>query len=90
MAKNITLAGIPTGVTWTAASAADWISESPTSGSGNGTIAVSCTANTGAKRSGTVVVTTEDSFTVTVNVAQAAGYTMTASPVSLSFNKDGG
>jgi hypothetical protein len=63
---------VTSNVSWTALDDQSWISISPASGSNNGTVAVSVTANSGAARSGTVTLT-GGSITRTVSVSQAAG-----------------
>jgi hypothetical protein len=69
--SNVT---VTSNVSWTVTDNQSWISTSPTSGSNNGTVAVSVTANTGAARSGTVTIS-GGSITRTVSVSQAAGTT---------------
>ncbi|MDR1089670.1 MAG: hypothetical protein LBL79_01230, partial [Prevotella sp.] len=73
MAKTLTIAGLPTGATWTAAASQTWVTLSKASGTGNGTLDVSAAGNTGASRTATVTITTADGFTATVNISQAAG-----------------
>jgi hypothetical protein len=54
-----------TGCAWTAVPTTQWITiTSGASGNGNGTVAFSATANSGARRSGTIVVAGE-TFTIT-------------------------
>jgi hypothetical protein len=55
----------PVGCTWTAVTSASWITiTSGASGSGNGTVAFTAAANTGATRSDTIIVAGQ-TFTVT-------------------------
>ncbi len=73
--------------TWTAESRSPFISiTSGTSAQGSGTVTVTVQRNTGAQRSGDVVV---NQLTVTLSQA-AAPCEFALSPGSLSFDKDGG
>src|SRR5581483_8250891 len=68
------------GCNWTASESATWISiTSSASGSGNGTVNYSVTANTGPARSATLTIAGQ---TFTVN--QASGCTFSISPASRS------
>ena len=74
---------------WTASSNNSWIGiTSGASGTGNGTVAFSVSANTGASRTGTLTVAGQ-----TFSITQAAGSTpctYSISPVSQSFGSNGG
>jgi hypothetical protein len=75
---------VTSNVSWTASDNQTWISLSPASGSNNGTIVVSVTANSGSSsRSGTVTVT-GGSITQNVSVTQAG--TTPAGPVTVGTN----
>lgn len=56
-AFNFTIT-VTSNTTWTVSDNASWTTFSPSSGSGNGTISVSGTANTGNSRFSTITVTT--------------------------------
>ena len=59
---------------WTAESSDDsWLTVSPTSGSGDGTLTVTASANTGLARSGSITFSATGVPPVTVTVTQAAG-----------------
>ncbi len=82
---------ITSNVSWTATDDQTWLSVSPASGSNNGSLTVSATANTGAARSGTVTIT-GGGLTRTIAVSQATAVTTPcANPqaVALPFSKDG-
>lgn len=67
---------------WLTTTGAAWLSVTPTSGTGNGTVTVSYTTNTGATRSGTVTVA---GSTVTVTQAGATIPTLTTTcPANLT------
>jgi hypothetical protein len=67
---------------WTASSGANWITVvSGDSGTGNGVVRLSIVQNSGASRSGTVIVAGQ---TVTVNQTGAATCSYTIDPVSLT------
>jgi hypothetical protein len=71
---------------WTAESRAAFITLTPTSGRGSGTVMVNVQANTGAPRTGFVVV---NSLTLTVSQAGVpCAFALTSS--SQSFDRDGG
>ena len=83
-------AGTPIGVTsppgcgWTANSAAQWITiTAGASGSGNGTVAFTAAANTGAARTGTITIAGQ-----THTVTQSAPCTYSISAVSQNLNKN--
>jgi hypothetical protein len=63
---------------WTATSGAAFATLSPGSGSGNGSVTVNYTANTGAQRTGTVTVAGQ-----TVTITQSAPCVFTVSPTTL-------
>lgn len=84
---------VASNVAWTATSSQTFITVTPASGTGNGTAAVSVTANTGATaRTGTVTFT-GGGITRTVSVTQAAAgsnNTLTVTPAALSFTAGAG
>lgn len=61
---------VTSNTSWSVSDNQSWISASPTSGTNNGTVAVSVTANTGAARNGTVTFTA-GTLTQTVNISQS-------------------
>jgi hypothetical protein len=74
------------GCTWTSTSNAAWISvTSGATGNGNGTVAFSAGANTGAARAGTLTIAGQ---TLTVN--QAADCSYSINPSSASIKEGGG
>ena len=76
---NVTSA---TGCAWTATSNDGWISvTSGTPGNGSGTVVLSVAANSGAARTGTVIIAGQ---TFTVNQAAACSYTLGTGFASLS------
>ncbi|MDQ3130191.1 MAG: hypothetical protein M3Q99_05455, partial [Acidobacteriota bacterium] len=79
---NITTAS---GCGWTAISSVPWITVSNPSGTGNGTINFSVTANTGSARNGTITVAGQ---VFTIN--QATGCVYTISPTTSSPPSAGG
>jgi hypothetical protein len=85
-------AGTPIGVTaaagcsWTAASSVSWITlVTGQTGTGNGTVTYTVSANTGPARSGTLTVAGK-----TVTISQNSGCTYTINPTSQAFPTDGG
>ncbi len=83
---------ITANVAWTASDDQAWLSVSPASGTNNGSVTVSATANTGAARSGNVAIT-GGGITRNVAVSQAAGGATTpcANPttVAMPLTKEG-
>jgi len=80
---NVTTAA---GCAWTAVSNASWITiNSGASGSGNGVVAYSVAANTGAARTGTMIIAGQ-----TFNVAQGTNCAYTINPASRNIAKAGG
>ena len=85
-------------LTWTAAvqGGATWISINPSSGTGNNSVSVTGSANSGASRSGTVRVTAgaAQGSPKDVTITQASGTVptpiLTVTPTSFSFTKTGG
>jgi len=71
---------------WMAESRASFIAITPASGRGSGTVTVTVQANTGAARTGSVVV---NNLTLTVSQA-ALPCAFALSPTSQSFSRDGG
>lgn len=68
---------------WTVSDNSSWISVSPSSGSDNGSVSISCTANTSSTyRSGTVMVS-DGEIIKTVNILQDGA---SSSPLSLSVS----
>jgi outer membrane lipoprotein-sorting protein len=79
---------------WTAVGSATWLTFSPASGANDGTVGVTAAANTGAARTGTVIVM-GGGLMRTVNITQAAvaqpgGATLTVAPAALEYEADGG
>jgi hypothetical protein len=73
---------VTSNTTWTVTDDATWLTVTP-SGSNNGTITASFTANTGPQRVATIIVTGEGVATpVTVTVTQASGCTLAVTPAS--------
>ena len=60
-------------VVWTATIDADWLTVTPISGIGNGSVTVTASANTGLARSGSITFLANGIDDVTVNVDQAIG-----------------
>jgi len=81
-------ANIVSNVPWKATSNADWLSVSPTSGTGNGTLVFTAEANNSiTSRSTTVVVESDGFSSKTISITQAAGSeTLTVSENSLNLN----
>lgn len=78
----------PSGCPWTIEESLSWASfAGGTSGSGNGTVRLNVTANTGAARSGSVTVAGR---TVSITQAPAPPCSFTFSPASVSFGKGAG
>lgn len=82
---------VTSNVDWTALSADSWVTVSPTSGTGNGTIKISVTENTSFEtRSSTVTVKAGDK-TATVKVSQLAlTPSILVSPATLEVDAAGG
>lgn len=72
---------------WTASTNQTWLTTSPSSGSSNGVVAVSVTANTGSgSRSGVVTFHGANGLAPTVSVTQlGTASSLSATPTSLSF-----
>lgn len=64
---------VSSNVPWTAAANQTWISVNPSSGSGNGTVTVTCTRNGGSLRRGTVTIS-GGGITRTIQVEQGSPY----------------
>lgn len=76
----------PTGCSWTASSNAPWISvSSGATGSGNGTVQLTVTANADTDRHGTVTIAGE-----TFTIDQSGGCSTSLSPTSQSLPATGG
>jgi len=54
--NSVTVTASGPGCSWSASESLSWVSLSPTSGTGNGSIIITVTANTGAARSGSVTI----------------------------------
>ena len=78
-----------TDTAWTATTDVDWITLSPTTGSGNGTISITVPGNTGDSRGANITVT-NGKTTKTVGVSQMRYYYIDATPRTLIFNATGG
>ena len=79
---NTTFA-ISSNTTWTISDNATWFAATPTSGSNNGTITATYSANTGVQRVATITVTGAGVATpVTVTVTQAGPCTLTVTPLN--------
>jgi len=72
---------ITTTCAWTVSESVSWLSVSPTSGTGNGTITVTYDANTGAQRVGTITVSVPCATSVPVTVTQG-GCTLSVTPAN--------
>ena len=90
---NLTAAGTPvsvnisSNVAWTATPSSDWVSVSTLTGTGNATVQVSATANTGALRKATVTFTDKDNkLARTLNVNQSAAGSATVVPAPDAFD----
>jgi hypothetical protein len=79
LAGSVTIT-LTSNINWTVASNAAWLTTSPTSGSNNGSITASYTANTGSARTGTLTFS-GNGINRTVTVTQAAP-TLTVSPTT--------
>lgn len=75
----------PTGCTWTVSTSTAWVTTSATSGNGTATVTLTATANTGAERSGSVIVAGQ-----TVLLTQSATCAFTVSPITGSLAASGG
>jgi hypothetical protein len=76
-------------VDWSASSDAGWLTVSPTSGSNNGTVTATYTANTGAARTGSITFTA-GTLTQTVTVTQAIPVEISVSPTTQSVSAAAG
>jgi uncharacterized protein (TIGR02145 family) len=72
---------------WTASEGLDWVSLSPTSGIGNGTVTITVAANTGTVRRGSVTLA---GLTYSINQEERPPCTYSISPSSGSFSSGGG
>ncbi len=76
---------VSSNVSWTVSDDQSWLTVTPASGSNNGTITLSYTANTGATRTGIITVT-GGGITRTVTVNQAGtNATLSVSPTSITL-----
>jgi hypothetical protein len=81
---------IESNVSWIAATLATWITVTPVSGTGNGTIALQITENTsGSERTGTVKLATSQAgvpdVTITVHQSAAVSHYLSISPEQIAF-----
>ncbi|MCU0434035.1 MAG: C10 family peptidase [Bacteroidia bacterium] len=67
---------------WTISSPASWVSISPSSGTGNGTPAITCTMNPGNTIRSSYAVITAGAFSDTIQLVQAASLTTSISPAT--------
>jgi hypothetical protein len=72
---------------WTTSESLDWVSLSPTSVTGSGTVTITVDANTNSVRSGSVTLA---SLTYSINQEEFVPCTYSISPSSSSFNSSGG
>ncbi len=79
---------VTSNISWTVSESLSWLSVSPASGSNNGTVTVSCQANTStSSRSGTITVSGTGVTSQTVTVTQAGVVaSLQVSPVVMNFN----
>lgn len=63
---------VQTGSSWSVKSSPDWISLSPTSGTGGESVVATASANTGSARSDVIVLQTPEGATCSIAVSQAA------------------
>ncbi|MCT4644735.1 MAG: hypothetical protein N4A74_07100 [Carboxylicivirga sp.] len=81
---------VSSNISWTVSDNTSWISESPASGSGNGTVGISCSTNTSTNyRNGTVTIT-GGGISKTVNISQAGAIPpeyLNVSPLNILFNE---
>jgi hypothetical protein len=82
-------ASVTANVPWTASSNAAWLSMSPNSGTGNSSVTLSHTANTGAARTG-IVTLSGGGVSTTITVTQAAAPSLTVTPTSQSVASNAG
>ncbi|WP_194831448.1 BACON domain-containing protein [Prolixibacter sp. NT017] len=77
-------------VSWTATDDQTWISVNPASGVNNGTVSITCSANTSTSSRSGVVTLTGGGITKTVTITQeGASLQLSVSPTSLVFNASG-
>ena len=80
---------VTSSLSWTVSTSQTWITASPASGSGNGTVSITCSSNTGSSsRSGTVTIRGGE-YTQTVTITQE-GALLNVSPGNLTFASNGG
>jgi hypothetical protein len=94
MAKTTTLSGLPSGMTYTAATDQTWATVSPANGTSTGaniTLSISAAAYTGtsANRTATLTVTAADGATATVAITQNKLSVLTLTPASLTYLANG-
>lgn len=80
---------VTSNVAWTVSSNANWLTPNPSSGSNNGTVMASYTANVGATRTGTLTFT-GGGLTRTATITQAGKSSLTVTPTTQSVAKDAG
>jgi endoglucanase len=86
---GIKSAAITSNTAWTAKSDQTWLTVTPASGSGNGTLSLSAANNTGVARNAVVTVT-GGGITKQILVSQNAGETLSVSPTTLAVAQSGG
>jgi hypothetical protein len=80
---------VTSNLTYTITSNSGWITVSPSSISGNGTLTIVCSTNSGVARSGTVTLQYSGSkgiLTKVITINQAIASYISANPTSLTFN----
>ena len=82
---------VTSNISWTVACPADWLSISPTSGTGNGTFKVTMTSNPNPTERKTVISVSGSGITRQIDVVQAAGKeNLEVSATSVTFVANGG
>ncbi len=78
---------ISSNCSWSISDDASWLSESPTSGSGDETVTLTVSENTSSStRTAIITITYAGGQTETISVSQDKTYTLTVSPASLTFS----
>ena len=78
--KTVSISVSGSSCAWTTSESLSWVSLFPTSGTGDGTVNVTVTANTGAARTGSATIA-DQSFTIT-QLEKNAGVTLTKTEIS--------
>lgn len=81
---------ISSNTSWTVSKDADWLTVNPTSGEGNGTVAVTIAENPDSKKRSATITVTADNLTLFVKVTQEAGATLSVSPSQLELGREKG